>query len=76
MFASSKYIAGMGFFSQLTDFFFFSFFVLNDFVPGHNPIINFTSFPWFSLVGYFFAAPPESKSLLLLPQQYSVEQLM
>lgn len=57
MFASSKYIGGMGLFSQLTDLFFLiSFFVLNDSVPGHNPIIDFISFPWRVI---FFAAPLE-----------------
>lgn len=57
-------------------FFVFSFFVLNDLVPGHNPIIDFTSFPWFFLDFFFFLQPYQSDSPLPLPQQYSVEQLM
>lgn len=46
-------------FSVNSQIFFFHFFVLNYSVPGHNPVIGFTSFPGFCLVGYFFAASPE-----------------
>lgn len=56
MFASSKsntlqiWVSSVN--SQI--FFLLSFFVLNDSVPGHSPVIDFTSFPWFSLVFFFF----------------------
>lgn len=76
IFASSKYITGMGLFSQCTDFLAF---VLNASVHGHNPVILFTSFLWFCLMNFFFfffAAPPQGKPPLPLPQQCSVEWLV
>lgn len=55
MFASSKYIAGMGLFSQLTDLF-FSFFCAKWFSAWAQSSYRFDFFPWVLLGGLFFCS--------------------
>lgn len=66
MFASSKYIAGMGFFSQLTDFFFFFIFCAKRFRAWAQSNYKFYFFPLVLLGGLFFCSSTRVKISLTL----------